>query len=350
MFTIPFEDEASLDTRLVGGKAFGLAQMAKSGLPVAPGFTVSTRAYHQHLADSGLKRRIADLLATLSHEAVEPLSAAEAEIRAWFEEGEFPPAIRADIDAAYAALCARSGGLEAAVAVRSSATAEDAEGASFAGEYDTFVGMRGAEEVALYVRRCWASAYTARSITYAWKNGISPTEVEMAVVVQKAVNARAAGVMFTLSPLTGDRSRIVIEAAYGLGLSVVGGEVTPDRYVVSKIGLTLMEKTLGEKAVEYLNGETATKVAPERRALFCLADEEAVALARLGKSLERQNGRPVDIEFAIDRDLAPGANVILLQCRPETYWSARHAANAAAPIDDPAKAVLDNTLRNARHR
>lgn len=346
MYTIRFEDAASLDSRLVGGKALGLAQMTQFGLPVAPGFTVSTRAYHQHLADSGIGARIAQLLKSVDHTGVEALEAAEATIRTWFDEGEFPPSIRAEIDTAYEALCALSSDKNVTVAVRSSATAEDAEGASFAGEYDTFVGMRGADEVALYVRRCWASAYTARSMTYAWKNGISPTEVEMAVVVQKAVNARAAGVMFTLSPLTGDRSRIVIEAAYGLGLSVVGGEVTPDRYVVGKIGLGLVEKVLGEKAVEYLTGAKSTEVEPARRVLFCLSDDEALALAKLGKALERQNGHPVDIEFALDRDLPQGANLILLQCRPETYWSSRHAARTVAPIEDPAKAILANTLRH----
>lgn len=350
MFIIPFDDPASLDPRLVGGKALGLAQMTQSGLPVAPGFTVSTRAYRQHLADSGMGARIAELLKSVDRSAIESLEAAEATIRGWFDEGQFPSSIGSELAASYEALCARCGGQAVQVAVRSSATAEDAEGASFAGEYDTFVGMRGADEVALHVRRCWASAFTARSMAYAWKNGVSPAEVEMAVVVQKAVNARAAGVMFTLSPLTGDRSRIVIEAAYGLGLSVVGGEVTPDRYVVSKIGLGLVEKALGEKAVEYVDGATVVAVEPERRARFCLSDGEAVALAKLGKSLERQNGRPVDVEFAVDRDLAAEANLILLQCRPETYWSSRHAATSAAPIDDAAKAVLANTLRSAQKR
>lgn len=345
MFTIPFDDSASLDTRLVGGKALGLAQMTQSGLPVAPGFTVSTAAYHHHLEASGIRTRIVDLLAGVDHENVEGLEAAEAKIRALFDEGDFPSAIRAEIARAYDALCAVCGP-DVSVAVRSSATAEDAEGASFAGEYDTFVGMRGIDEVALFVRRCWASAYTARSMSYAWKNGIQPTEVEMAVVVQKTVNARAAGVMFTLSPLTGDRSRIAIEAAYGLGLSVVGGEVTPDRYVVNKIGLGLVEKVLGDKAVEYTNGSTVVDVAKDRRALFCLSDDEVVALAKLGKALERQHGHPVDIEFAIDRDLPAGGNLILLQCRPETYWSGRHAAASAAPILDAAQAVLANTLRH----
>lgn len=345
MFTIRFDEKASLDSELVGGKALGLAEMTQAGLPVAPGFTVSTKAYHQHLADSGLGVRIAALLAKVEHDSIEALEGAEHTIRVWFDEGAFPKAIRADLVAAYAQLCDQTGVCDISVAVRSSATAEDAEGASFAGEYDTFVGMRGAEEVEHFVRRCWASAYTARSMAYAWKNRIQPTEVEMAVVVQKTVQARAAGVMFTLSPLTGDRSRIVIESAYGLGLSVVGGEVTPDRFVVSKVGLSIAEKVLGEKHVEYLNGETATEVDVARRAEFCLSEDEVLALASLGKTLERQHGHPVDVEFAIDRELPEGRNLILLQCRPETYWTGRHAATAASPLGNVALAVLNNTLK-----
>ena len=342
---IGFNDPRSLEARLVGGKALGLAQMTQAGLPVSPGFTVSTTAYHLHLEASGIRNRIADLLQGVDRNSIEALEGLEGRIRALFEEVAFPADVHAELAAAYDALCARCGGRDVSVAVRSSATAEDAAGASFAGEYDTYVGMRGVDDVALHVRRCWASAYTARSMAYAWKNGIDPLDVEMAVVVQKTVNARAAGVMFTLSPLTGDRSRITIEAAYGLGLSVVGGEVTPDRYVVSKIGLTLGDKVLGEKAIEYLDGTTIADVSPERRAAFCLSDDEVLALAGIGKALERTHRHPVDVEFAIDADLGAGQTIVLLQCRPETYWSERHAATEAAPIVNAAQAILSQTLR-----
>jgi pyruvate,water dikinase len=342
MLTIRFDDEPSLDVRLVGGKALGLAQMVQKGLPVAPGFTVSTRAYRRHLAESGLDHKIAALMAGLDRSRLEQLDEAEATIRGWFEDSGFPSELKSEVEATYGRLSSFAGIPDVEVAVRSSATAEDAAGASFAGEYDTFVGMRGAEEVERFVCRCWASAFTARSMVYAWKNDVSPLDVDMAVVVQKAVKARAAGVMFSLSPLTGDRSRIVIEASYGLGLSVVGGEVTPDRYVVSKIGLNLIERVLGEKHIEYLNGREATPVEAERRSAFCLSDEEVQTLAQLGKTLESQHRHPVDIEFAIDRDLAAGANVILLQCRPETYWSSRHAAAEPPPVGDAAQAMLDS--------
>jgi len=345
MLTIRFDDPASLDLRLVGGKAHGLASMTQAGMPVSPGFTVSTKAYHQYLDVAGLRDKIARLLENVDRTSIEALSKAEHMIGEWFEAGTFPADIQREVRDSYARLCDEVGVEDLSVAVRSSATAEDAAGASFAGEYDTFVGIVGSSEVERYVRRCWASAFTGRSMTYAWKNGISPTEVEMAVVVQKTVQARAAGVMFTLSPLTGDRSRIVIEAAYGLGLSVVGGEVTPDRYTVAKVGGEILDRVVGEKQVEYLTGAAATPVEETRRKQLCLQDDEIRELARLGKALERKHQRPVDVEFAVDRELPPAKCIVLLQCRPETYWSNRHATTTRPPIEDAAQAVLASVLK-----
>jgi pyruvate,water dikinase len=345
MLTVQFKDPISLETRLVGGKAHGLASMTQAGMPVSPGFTVSTRAYHDYLQSGALRDRIAQLLDRVDRSSLEALGEAEQAIAGWFGERTVPDEVEREIGEAYARLCRETDREDVSVAVRSSATAEDAEGASFAGEYDTFVGIAGAREVERYVRRCWASAFTSRSMLYAWKNGISPIDVEMAVVVQKTVQARAAGVMFTLSPLTGDRSRIVIEASYGLGLSVVGGEVTPDRYVVAKVGGEIVDRVVGDKQVEYLTGAGATAVDELRRKRLCLADHEVKELARLGKALERKHQHPVDVEFAIDRELDPANCVVLLQCRPETYWTSRHAATTKPPIQDAARAVLDSVLK-----
>ena len=345
MLTIRFDEPASLETRLVGGKAHGLATMTQAGMPVSPGFTVSTKAYHQYLDVAGLREKISGLLEVIDRHSIEALSDAERTIGGLFDAGTFPEALRVDVHEAYSRLCADVGIENVSVAVRSSATAEDAEGASFAGEYDTFVGISGAGDVERYIRKCWASAFTGRSMAYAWKNGISPLEVEMAVVVQKTVRARAAGVMFTLSPLTGDRSRIVIEAAYGLGLSVVGGEVTPDRFVVAKIGGEILDRVVGEKQIEYLTGQAATPVDDARRKQLCLRDPEVIELARLGKSLEKMHQHPVDVEFAVDRELPEARCIVLLQCRPETYWSSRHAATKRPPIADAAQAVLATVLR-----
>ncbi|CAI09408.1 similar to subunit B of phenylphosphate synthetase or phosphoenolpyruvate synthase [Aromatoleum aromaticum EbN1] len=327
MLTFNFDDPLSADLKLVGGKAHGLAMMTQAGIPVSPGFTVSTTAYRDYLATIGLRQRLESVLGAVDRVSIDALDDVARTVHGWFVDMPLPAGSHAAVAVAYERLCASLGFPEVSVAVRSSATAEDSAGASFAGEYETFVGMRGLAQVELHIRLCWASAFTARALSYAWKNGIDPLDVDMAVVVQKTVNARAAGVMFTVSPLTGDRSRIHIEASYGLGLGVVGGEVTPDRYVVAKIEGHVVDRVLGDKHLEYIGGQVATPVDVERRGKLCLDDEEVMALARLGKRLERLNGAPQDIEFAVDRELPPGQNIVLLQCRPVTVLPGRGEAN-----------------------
>ena len=214
------------------------------------------------------------------------------------------------------------------MAVRSSATAEDSVGASFAGEFETWVDIVGADAVLAYVHKCYVSVFAGRVLSYLAEKEIDPHAIEMAVVVQKTVRARSAGVMFTLSPTSGDRSKIVMEASWGLGLSVVGGEVTPDRFVVDKVGLEIADRVLGDKIIEYRRGDAPVDVPADRRQILCLQDEEVVALAALGKKLEKMHQAPQDIEFAVDEELPEGSNLILLQCRPETVWS--HAVRKPA--------------------
>ncbi|NKX52789.1 hypothetical protein HER39_19870, partial [Arthrobacter deserti] len=182
----------------------------------------------------------------------------------------------------------------------SSATAEDSVGASFAGEFGTWVDISGAEDVLSYVHKCYLSVFAGRVLSYLAEKEIDPHAIEMAVVIQKTVRARAAGVMFTLSPTSGDRSKIVLEASWGLGLSVVGGEVTPDRFLVDKIGLAIADRTPGYKHIEYRRGDAPQDVPEERRTKLCLSDDEVTALAALGKRLEKIHRAPQDIEFAID--------------------------------------------------
>ena len=321
MLTVTFEHPRCLDPKLVGGKGCGLAGMTQASIPVAPGFVVSTRVYRDYLAATGLRQRLDFALAAIDRASIESMNKAAESIEVWFTDTPLPSDLRAGVAEGYQSLCDAVQVPGVSVVVRSSATVEDSAGASFAGEYETYVGLSGVEQIELHVRRCWASAFTTRALSYAWNNGLSPLAVDMATVVQKLVNARAAGVMFTLSPVTGDRSRIVIEASCGLGLSVVGGEVTPDRFVVAKIEGTVVDRVLGDKQIEYVNGHTSSPVDQERRDRLCLDDEEVLALASLGKRLERMHGCPQDIEFAIDRDLPRGQQIILLQCRPETIWA-----------------------------
>ena len=336
MYTARFEDQRCLDVDAVGGKALGLAEMTAAGLPVAPGFTVCTAAYRAYLESSGLREVIERALDDVSPAHPGAGAAAEHTIAEALASAVVPEDVGAAVTAGYEALCAQVGVPDLSVAVRSSATAEDSAGASFAGEFETYVDVTGAADVLAHVRRCWDSVFTGRALSYAVDKHLTPLDIEMAVVVQKTVRARAAGVMFTLSPVTGDRSRIVLEASWGLGLSVVGGEVTPDRYTVDKIGLTVCERVPGDKRVEYRRGDAPVAVAEERWSQLCLDDGHVVELARLGKALERLQKCPQDIEFAVDEDLPPGSDVILLQCRPETVWSTK----ARAPAFDPTAGLL----------
>lgn len=277
VYTRDLADPACLDAREYGGKAAGLSALAGHGLLVAPGFVVGAAAYRA-FGHAGMPEDVA------------------AEIRERYRElGEDVP-----------------------VAVRSSATAEDSAGASFAGGFDTWVDVSGVDSVLAHVQECWQSLSSARAGEYARASGIDPAAIEMAVVIQRTVRATAAGVLFTISPVTGDRSRIVIEASWGLGLAVVGGEVTPDRWTVDKISLAVLSTTPGDKRIEYLHGSAPVDVEPTRWTVPCLTENQVLDLARLGKLIERLHGAPQDIEFAIEH-----GTVVLLQCRQETVWSAR---------------------------
>ena len=309
VYTSTFADPSCRNVREYGGKASGLAALTAAGLPVPAGFAIGTAAF-----------------------------------RAFRAGNRMPEEVAAEIRDRYRLLCEQTAVADVAVAVRSSATAEDSAAASFAGGFDTTVDVTGIDAVLTHVRGCWGGVAAARAVDYARASGIDHTGIEMAVVVQRSVRAEAAGVMFTISPVTGDRSRIVIEASWGLGIAVVGGEVTPDRWVVDKIGLTVVEHTPGDKRVEYRRGHTAVEVDPARRALPSLTDEQVIALARLGKQIERTQGGPQDIEFAVE-----GGAPVLLQCRRETVWSARPPAprfaaggltswisSAVTPLDEAA--------------
>ena len=335
-YTLSFGDEKARDVREVGGKGAGLADMTAAGLPVPPGFVVTASAYHHFLDTDGLRGDISELLEPVKDGDPGEFERAAAKIADRLARAALPCEVAKQVREGYAALCEQSGIPDVAVAVRSSATAEDTAGDSFAGEFETWVDVTGAQDVLRHVHMCYVSVFTGRVLSYALKRGVDLADVEMAVVVQKTVRARAAGVMFTLDPISGDRSRIVLEASWGLGLSVVGGEVNPDRYVVAKIGLKLADCIPGNKHIEYCYGQAPVEVAEERRTQLCLANDEVIALARLAKHVEKLNGCPQDIEFAVDEDLPPGENLILLQCRPETVW----AKVKRAPVFDQGADVM----------
>jgi pyruvate,water dikinase len=319
----------------VGGKAASLGEMTGAGLPVPPGFAICTSAYRRARDESDLDAQIARLLHGLDISDTDSVSERCAEIRRIIASMPIPEGIELQIRGAYLELSARCGTKEVPVAVRSSATSEDSPDASFAGEHDTYLWVRGAEDVIDAVRRCWASLFTDRATCYRVEMGYDHRAVEMSVVVQKMVHPKSAGVAFTLDPTNGDRSQVAIDSAWGFGESVVAGEVTPDNFRVDKVMFEITKRIISEKSHEYVltDHDSVEKVEtdPERAAAPSLSDAEIKAIARLAKTAERHYGCPQDIEWAVDVDLPEGDNIILLQSRPETFWSKKGPTTVVEP-------------------
>jgi len=341
-----FDEVGSGDTPLVGGKNANLGELTKAGIPVPPGFAVTAYAYKKFITETGIAEKIYKTIREIVRGRRSPKSYEEAsrKVRSLIEATEPPEEVVKAIKEAYRKLCDRVGE-EVFVAVRSSATAEDLAEASFAGQQETYLNVKGEDEVVKKVVKCWSSLFTPRAIFYREQKGFRHEDVLISVGVQMMVDAKSAGVMFTLNPVTGDRSQIVIESSWGLGESVVSGSVTPDEFVVDKETLRIIERRISEKTVERIRdpktGETVeVEVPPERRRAPSLTDEEIVKLAELGKLIEAHYGSPQDIEWAIDRNLPFPDNVFILQSRPETVWSVRKTEKPAERRGEVGRVVL----------
>ena len=320
-YTLTFESIGKEDHACVGGKCASLGEMTRAGVAVPPGYAVTTEAYRAMLDETGLRGEIEAQVARIDFDDVEALERAAQAIQIRFRSHHLPAAVDRAIRDGYAAI-----GDGTPVAVRSSATAEDLPDASFAGQQDTYLWVMGADDVVEHVRDCWASLFTARAMKYRHDNQLGQIELLMSVAVQRMVNARAAGVAMTLDPLNGDRTKIVIDASYGLGELVVSGIVTPDNYTVEKVLMEVVDRKIADKHLELVPDAAAAatlerEVEAARREVQCLTEAEIIAVAKLAKELERQNGCPQDLEWAIDADLPEGENLLALQARPETVWS-----------------------------
>jgi pyruvate,water dikinase len=296
--------------------------LLRQHLPVPDGFAVTTDAYRATIA------AIQDDL-DVALEAEESDAAASKSLRALVESAKMPADVRNAIDLAYHALDPSG---QTVVAVRSSATAEDLADASFAGQQDTYLGIRGIDAVLDYVQRCWSSLFTSQAIAYRRKIGVGSGDLAMAVVVQKLVNAEAAGVMMTLDPLTGDRRAVFLSAAHGLGEGVVKGDVESDSIWVDKKSLRVTRRVYQVQRSAYrYTGEGAEielmSLSESDGAAPAITDGEAVELARVAILMENAQGVPQDLEWAVDVDAAGTRAVRLLQARPETVWANRPAGN-----------------------
>jgi len=312
----------------VGGKNASLGELINAGIRVPPGFAVTTDSYLSFITDTGIKDEILRIVSELKTGDIESLDATSDNIQHLIINKELPAEIRTTIDDAYGELCTTCGLEALPVAVRSSATAEDLPTASFAGQQDTYLWIQGAGPVVEKVQRCWASLWTARAIDYRIKNDFPHEKVLISVGVQKMVNAKAAGVMFTLNPTDGDISKVVIEGSWGLGETVVSGSVNPDKFVVDKIVMETTDKTVSNKHIECIydpeKGETVDADVDEKiQNVCCLEDKEVKGLVKMAKNIEEHYGRPMDIEWAIDKDLGFPDDLFIVQARPETVWSQR---------------------------
>jgi pyruvate,water dikinase len=331
----------------LGGKNASLGEMLAAGLPVPPGFAVTVDAYHTVRQHHDVRRAVWDLLGEVDlgdPAALEELSAA---IRGRIEQVPLDDGVAADVASAYQELCDRCTSDAVPVAVRSSATAEDLPDASFAGEHDTFLWVRGTDHVLRHLTRCWSSLFTARAIAYRRERGYGHDVVAMSVGVQKMVRPTASGVAFTLNPRDGDRSQVAVEAAWGFGEGIVSGEVTPDSFLVDKVLGEIVQRTISDKTFEYRLGDAdrveRVPVDDARRNAPSLTDDQVRAVARLARRAERHYGRPQDVEWALDADLPEGSAVTLLQSRPETVWSRKERTPLAAG-SDPMTSIVATLL------
>lgn len=310
----------------VGGKCASLGSLIDAGAKVPPGFSITTDAWRRVLERSGNANRIEAELRGIESSADPRLSDVSRSIRMLIDELPIDQAIESAIRRALDELSARHGCKEIAVAVRSSATAEDLPSSSFAGLHDTGLWIVGADAVLRQVRRCWSSLYSPRAIAYRIDNGFSHEKVFMAVGVQKMVNARAAGVAFTLNPANGDRSKVAIDSSFGIGEAVVSGEVTPDHFLVDKVIFEVVKRVISKKHIEYVFDATAgtvvqRRVEPTRQDEASLTHDEVIKVAKMAKFAESHFQSPQDIEWAIERDADASEAPVFLQSRPETVWS-----------------------------
>ncbi len=337
----------------VGGKCASLGELIHAGVRVPPGFALTTEGFRHFMAESGVASAVQSLLRGVDSSDLQALEGISSKIRALIESQPFSIEIEDQVAECYRKLSLRCCMPAAPVAVRSSATAEDLPGASFAGQQDTYLWVRGIDEVLHHMRRCISSLYTARAIAYRANKGFADEQLAISVGVQKMANSYTAGVMFTLHPGHGDRSVIVIDSNFGFGESVVSGEVTPDHFVVNKITLDIIDRTISEKLICYtVDAKTQTSqvmdVPFERQRVQSLIDDEITELAWMGKQIEKHYGCPMDIEWAIDKDVPAGGNIFILQARPETVWSKKPQGQGSKAAVSAMDYILSGMLAGRR--
>ncbi len=343
-----FEELSKDDVPIVGGKNANLGEMTKAKIPVPPGFAITAQAYKHFITETNIAQQIYKTIKESVTDTGDPKQYQDAskQIRKLIEASQMPERIRQAIKEAYQKLSEKTKIKNLPVAVRSSATAEDLPDASFAGQQETYLNVKGADELLEKTVKCWSSLFTPRAIFYRTTKGFKHEQVLISVGVQQMVNARSAGVLFTIDPVTGNRNQIVIEGTWGLGEAVVSGAETPDHFVVNKETLEIVEQRIARKTVEYRRnpktGKTEHAEIPlERQEMPSVTDEEIRRLAQLGNQIEQHYGKPQDIEWAVDNELPFPQSMWIVQSRPETVWSTQETKADTEIMTTPQRAELE---------
>lgn len=337
-FIIFFDSLKKDDIPLVGGKCANLGELISFGIPVPPGFAITAEAYKLHIKRNNLQERIMEILSSMDASDSDSLERSSKEIRSLIESVPLPQELADEIVDAYEKLGRMLGAKDPPVAVRSSATAEDLPGASFAGQQDTYLFVSGKDPLLKYVVKCFSSLFTPRAIAYRKEKGFDDMKVYLSVAVQKMVNSESSGVIFTLDPTTGNRDVVLIEGTWGIGEMIVQGKVSPDEWVVDKKTLSIVERNISKKEVMAIrspsdHGEGFIKeipIPPEKASAPCISDEQVLALAKYAVEIEQHYGMGMDIEWALDSE---EKKLYIVQARPETVWSQKQAPSNEKSMD-----------------
>lgn len=329
---------------VAGSKMGRLTELHRAGVTVPQGFAVTVEAYRMQCAESGLDTRIDEAISGMGGSPDEAaVNSASARIRELFEQTPISDALVVEITEAYEEICLRRVDINVPTAVRSSATGEDAADASFAGIFDTYLGVSGAERVLDAVRSCWGSLFTARALTYRLRKGISHVDMPIAVGVIELIHARASGVAFSVHPVTGKTDRIVIETSWGWGEAIVQGVVDPDHVEVGKSDGRVLTYNVAQKkivsAFDYAAGRVTEIQMPARLVGRRVLDDEQIgAIVAAVRSIEDYYGYPVDVEWVLDRHRRAGEPICIVQSRPVTI-AIDPAAQTPTSYDPVAMAV-----------
>jgi pyruvate,water dikinase len=340
-----FSELSVADRPTVGGKGASLGELLRAGIRVPPGFVITTAGFREFLAEIDPDATICRRIEALDAADMEGIAATTREIREFIENANLADGVNKVLVEGYKELCTDGG--DKPVAVRSSATSEDSAEASFAGLQDTMLWVTGAEQIIHAVRKCWASMYSQESVGYRRRLKMPEQDIAMAVVVQRMVDSLCSGVMFTRSPTTGDRSVIAVEGSWGLGSSIVSGEVTPDMFIVNKVTGEISKRSIAAKMVQHLpdpagNGVIEEEVSEDQQSVPCISDQEIQELAQIARKVEHHYGTPQDIEWAIERTGEFPDNIFLLQSRPETVWASKD--REAKPVAAPKARAFDHVI------